>query len=77
MFRITVKDSREQWTEDYPNLGSKQRGVRAWEVTNQEDAERVGRHFVDEYNKFLRPEERPREFVSALYLGEDADNVPF
>ncbi len=69
MFRVTVKDKNNEWTEDYPNFSLK--SGRGWDVENQYEAEEVGKSFITKFNSTLRPGENPREFVKAEYFGED------
>lgn len=69
MFKITVKDDREQWTEEYNCRGSMEK--RYMLVDSHDTAEIVGKAVIKRYNDTIRDDESPREFVSAEYLGPD------
>jgi uncharacterized protein YifE (UPF0438 family) len=50
---LKFKDQGFEWTEDY-------------NISENVDAEQYGKHLAEEYNKALRPGEKPREFVEAV-----------
>lgn len=62
-FRIKVTDGKSKWWETYKN------------IQNIDDAKAMAKVFIDNFNRTLRPYEKPRKLLRVEIIGKRNINI--